>query len=85
MLRRGQFIQHHAQGENIAACIQDFAPRLLRRHVGDGAHGGARAGKHIPWPVQGSVRLGAIRPVGAAVPFFDLGQAEVQDLYMSGR
>ena len=46
-LARGRFIQHTAQRENIRAFIQQLAPRLLRRHVGNRAQNRALGGEIV--------------------------------------
>jgi len=41
----GHFVEHHAEGEKIGAGVNVFAPNLLGRHVGDGAHRGPWTGE----------------------------------------
>ena len=41
----GHFIQHRAETKKIAAHVEGFAARLLRRHVRHRAHGRAGAGE----------------------------------------
>src|ERR1700722_5726695 len=83
MLPGRQLVEHYAQGENIAARIERFSPRLLRRHIGDGAHRRSWAGKQIvaEWARQSSVPVAGATRCGVA--FLDLGQPEVQDLYLA--
>ena len=38
------FVQHHAEREEVGARVDLLAARLLRRHIGDGADSGSRAG-----------------------------------------
>ena len=80
MLPGRKLVYHHAQGENVAAGIERFAPRLFRRHIGNGAYRRARAGKQVvaKWARQGGVSV-VSAPV-TRIALFDLGQAEVQDL-----
>jgi hypothetical protein len=43
----GHFVQHGAERKKIAARVEFLAANLFGRHVSDGAHGGAGAGKHV--------------------------------------
>jgi len=38
-------VEHRAEGKQVAPRVQFLAPGLLRRHVGDGADGGAGIGQ----------------------------------------
>jgi hypothetical protein len=40
----GHLIQHGSETEEVRACVQLFATNLLRRHIVERAHGGARRG-----------------------------------------
>lgn len=65
----GQFVQHDAQGEDVAGAVGRLGPRLLRRHVADRAQQGTRGGD------SGS---GVLRLEGAAGE--QAGQAEIDHL-----
>ena len=41
----GHLVENRAEREQVGAGIKFFPGGLLRRHVGDRAHGGARAGQ----------------------------------------
>ncbi|HUI77606.1 MAG TPA: hypothetical protein VLY24_06805 [Bryobacteraceae bacterium] len=71
----GHFVEHGTEGEDIAAPIEFLAPRLFRRHIGNGADGGAGAGKVVDARSLGDLRVGK---AGAAGGHF--GEAEIEDL-----
>jgi hypothetical protein len=72
----GHLVEHHAEREEVGAHIELFGARLFRRHVGDGAHGGAHDARE-----DGGLERG--RVVGAGPPqrtFGELRQTEVEHL-----
>ena len=76
---RRHLIEDRAQREQIAARIEFLAASLLRRHVGDGADSGARAGEMCR---AGRVLRGADsfhRHLAAG----QLGESEVENLYLA--
>ena len=74
---RRHLVEHHAQREQISPRVNLLPERLLRRHVGDGAHQDVRA------------RLRSNRRRHTATAWADgleeLGQAEVDDLRVGRR
>ena len=75
----GHLVQHDAKREQVRARIQFLAARLLRRHVGDGAHGGADHAREVLGTrlVDRSGQAVAVR--GGR----ELGQAEIEHLHLS--
>ena len=82
-----KLVQHHAQRKNIAARIQHFAACLFRGHISNGADGQSRTGQLL-LRIRSRPRVGWVVFPGAAwdgVTRFELSQAEVQNLCLSGR
>ena len=79
---RRHLVQHDAEREQIRARVELFAPRLLRRHVQDRAHGAARARQVVFLEGVGPRRNGggAHRFGDAAESQRSLRQTEIQDL-----
>jgi hypothetical protein len=73
----GHLVEHGPEREEVRARVRQLAARLLRRHVGDGAHRGADARELVRLHRGG--RLGVLR-AGLRARSLDLGEPEVQDL-----
>src|SRR5207302_8689068 len=73
-LAGGQLIEDAAEREEIASSVEFLAARLFRRHVGDGADGGAGAGE------QESFGIAESRAVEAGMMFGEkLGETKIED------
>ena len=79
---RRHLVEHDAEREQIRARVELLAPRLLRRHVQDGAHRAAGARQVIVARgcATGRDGRGADRFGDVADPEGSLRQAEIQDL-----
>src|SRR5260370_1190757 len=74
MLSSHRLVQHGAKREQVAARIQLFAARLLRRHVRDGANSRPGTGQHV----RGIANSRAAETFVVAVQ--QLGQTEIENL-----
>ena len=73
----GHFVEDNAEGEEVAAGVEEFAAGLLGRHVGDGAEGGAGASELVAF---GDAGFGGV----AGSSGIDAGEAEVEDFGLAG-
>ena len=72
-------VEHGAEGKQVGAGVEFLAARLLGRHVGDRADGGAGAGEVLFDGAGGHFRRRASGQVGVLADGH-LGQAEVENL-----
>src|ERR1700694_4899999 len=76
MLSGDHLVQHGTQGEQIAARVELFTSRLLRRHVCDGADGCSRASEQMLRGVANRIAAESFLLV-----LQQLGQSEIENLY----
>ena len=73
-LAGGQLIEDAAEREEIASSVEFLAARLFRRHVGDGADGGAGAGEEESFGVANRLATQASMMFGEK-----LGETKIED------
>ena len=77
---RRHFVEDGSKGKQIGAAVEVFAPGLLRRHVGDGADGGAGAGQVLIVDRMGRGIVQTGSGSRSRQPRRNLGKAEVENL-----
>src|SRR5277367_6919052 len=79
----GHFVDDRAKGKKVAAWIERLAKRLFRRHVGDGAHGAARAGDLVGGQCATLCDAGCGLAGGSSLRSF--GEAEIKNFGIAAR
>ena len=72
----GHLVEHYAEGEKIGASVEFLAAQLFRRHVGNGADGGAGTSEVKSADIRESLRIAAGGAGGAG----NFRQPEVENL-----
>ena len=76
----GEFVEHQAEAEKVAARVELFAAYLLGRHVGDRAWRGAGAGEVAGGVLRSVLRHGV---AGRALLLELLGEAKVENFRLA--
>jgi hypothetical protein len=79
----GHLVQDDAKREEVSAGVEIFAEDLFRRHVGNGAQGGAGTGELIGVNADGGESIDGTGCTGESFAIGDFGEAEVEDFGMA--
>ena len=77
----GHLIKHDPERKQVAARVQRLAPRLLGRHISDGAHRRTRTGQRIRPRRRVGVNFATLIAGGCA---FEFRQPEIEQLGLPG-